>query len=88
MGMQQLALTADQVVYIDQSASAVASTLDDEVLMAMPLTAAKRLAAAEFERRYLIRVMASANGSVSVGARLSGLDRTNFRRLLTRHGLR
>lgn len=49
---------------------------------------AKRLAAAEFERRYLVCVMERAGGSVSEGARLSGLDHTNFRRLLQRHGLR
>ena len=89
IGMQQLTLTADQVAFIDQAASpAAAPMLDDEALMAMPLTEAKRLAAAEFERRYLVRVMESAGGSVSEGARLSGLDRTNFRRLLQRHGLR
>ena len=87
--MQQLALTADQAAFIDQTtAPAAVPMLDDEALMAMPLTEAKRLAAAEFERRYLVRVMESAGGSVSEGARLSGLDRTNFRRLLQRHGLR
>jgi transcriptional regulator with GAF, ATPase, and Fis domain len=52
-----------------------------------PLTEAKRLSAAEFERCYLVNLMRRA-GSVSEGARLSGLDRTNFRRLLSRHGLR
>lgn len=88
-GMQQLALTADQVALIDEPAPAAAPALDDvDALMAMPLTEAKRLAASEFERRYLVRVMERAAGSVSEGARLSGLDRTNFRRLLQRHGLR
>ena len=51
------------------------------------LTEAKRRAASDFERRYLRRVMEKARGSVSEAARLSGLDRTNFRRLLQRHGL-
>jgi transcriptional regulator with GAF, ATPase, and Fis domain len=88
--MQQLVLTADQVALIDESAApAAAPTLDDDdALMAMPLVDAKRLVAAEFERRYLVRLMERAGGSVSEGARLSGLDRTNFRRLLQRHGLR
>ncbi len=88
--MLQLALTADQVALIDETtASAAAPMLDDvDALMAMPLTEAKRLAAAEFERNYLVRVMERSHGSVSEGARLSGLDRTNFRRLLQRHGLR
>jgi DNA-binding NtrC family response regulator len=57
---------------------------DDELL---PLTEAKRRASAAYERAYLVRVMERAKGSVSEAARLSGLDRTNFRRLLQRHGL-
>jgi len=52
-----------------------------------PLTEAKRQSAAEFERCYLVNLMRRA-GSVSEAARLAKLDRTNFRRLLTRHGLR
>jgi transcriptional regulator with GAF, ATPase, and Fis domain len=51
-----------------------------------PLTEAKRQSAAEFERCYLVNLMQRA-GSVSEAARLAGLDRTNFRRLLHRHGL-
>lgn len=89
VSMQQLALSADQVAFVDESAAPAAPTLDDDdALMAMPLVDAKRLVAAAFERRYLVRVMESAGGTVSEGARLSGLDRTNFRRLLQRHGLR
>lgn len=92
-GMKQLALSADQVAIVDESdESAVPATVpsvdDDEVLMAMPLVDAKRLVAAAFERRYLVRVMERAAGSVSEGARLADIDRTNFRRLLQRHGLR
>jgi transcriptional regulator with GAF, ATPase, and Fis domain len=89
-GMQQLALTVDQVALIEETGSApVASAIDDDdVLMSMPLAEAKHLVAAEFERRYLVRVMERAGGSVSEGARVAGVDRTNFRRLLQRHGLR
>jgi DNA-binding NtrC family response regulator len=58
---------------------------DDDILE--PLTDAKRRAAGNFEKRYLIKVMEKAKGSVSEAARLSGLDRTNFRRLLQRHGI-
>jgi DNA-binding NtrC family response regulator len=57
---------------------------EDELL---PLTEAKRRASAAYERAYLVRVMEKSKGSVSEAARLSGLDRTNFRRLLQRHGL-
>lgn len=86
--MQHSGLTANQVACIDMTdapTSATEAQRDD--MMTMPLTEAKRRAASEFERRYLIHVMERAGGSVSRGARLSGLDRTNFRRLLQRHGL-
>lgn len=85
--MQTLTLTADQVALVTAPAAAP-SLADDESLMAMSLVEGKRLAAAAFERRYLVRVMDRAAGSVSEGARLAGLDRTNFRRLLQRHDLR
>lgn len=55
---------------------------DDELT---PLTEAKRRASMVFEQRYLTRVMAKAKGSISEAARLAGLDRANFRRLLQRH---
>ena len=49
---------------------------------------AKRRAEAAFERDYLSGLMARANGKVSAAARLAGVDRPNFRRLLQRNGLR
>ena len=52
-----------------------------------PFTEAKRAAALEFERAYLLQLMERAQGSVSGAARLAGVDRTNFRRLLQRHGI-
>ncbi|MDQ3368290.1 MAG: sigma-54 dependent transcriptional regulator [Myxococcota bacterium] len=61
-----------------------AAESDEELL---PLTEAKRRASTAYERAYLVRVLEKAKGSVSEAARLSGLDRTNFRRLLQRHGL-
>ena len=85
---QQLALTAEQVAIVDEKVANAPAVLDEEALMSMPLFDAKQLVAAEFERRYLIRVMERAAGSVSKGAALCNIDRTNFRRLLQRHGLR
>lgn len=52
-----------------------------------PLTEAKRTAALEFEREYLRKLMLRAQGSVSLAARMAGVDRTNFRRLLHRHDI-
>ena len=51
------------------------------------LTEAKRQAASEYERCYLVNLMQRA-GSVSEAARLAGLDRSNFKKLLQRHGMR
>ncbi len=63
--------------------------VDDEgdIDPTLTLTEAKRRASATFERAYLLRVMQQSKGSISEAARLAGLDRANFRRLLTRHGI-
>lgn len=63
----------------------VAMAGDDDQLP--PLTEAKRRASAVFEKNYLTMAMERAKGSISEAARLAGLDRTNFRRLLQRHGI-
>jgi two-component system response regulator HydG len=41
-----------------------------------------------FERDYLERVLDQCGGNVSQAARRAGMDRSNFRRLLDRHGVR
>jgi DNA-binding NtrC family response regulator len=66
-------------------AIAVSPLGDDDQLP--PLTEAKRRASAIFEKNYLTIAMERAKGSISEAARLAGLDRTNFRRLLQRHGI-
>jgi len=86
--MKELDLTALSAFRADLVTDSVPSLHDDATLLAMPLTAAKHLATSAFERRYLVHVMERAAGSVSEGARIAGLDRANFRRLLQRHGLR
>jgi two-component system, NtrC family, response regulator HydG len=68
-----------------RSTSAAVAVTDEDILE--PLTDAKRRAASMFEKRYLVRIMERAKGSVSEAARLAGLDRTNFRRLLQRHSI-
>ena len=57
----------------------------DERAHLLPLTEAKRLVNATFERAYLVNVLERAAGSMSEAARLAGIDRTNLRRLLKRH---
>lgn len=41
-----------------------------------------------FERSYLDQVLEESGGNLSQAARRSGMDRSNFRRLLERHGVR
>jgi two-component system response regulator HydG len=53
----------------------------------LSLTEAKRRVSAAFERDYLQQIMRRAHGSVAEAARLAGIDRTNFRRLLQRHNI-
>jgi DNA-binding NtrC family response regulator len=65
------------------SGSAPLTTVDPDV----PLTEAKRKAASEFEKSYLLRILEQSKGSISGASRLAGIDRTNFRRLLQRHGI-
>jgi two-component system response regulator GlrR len=41
-----------------------------------------------FERTYIDQVLEESGGNLSQAARRSGMDRSNFRRLLERHGVR
>jgi DNA-binding NtrC family response regulator len=49
----------------------------------MPFTEARSI----FELRYLRRALERASGNIAEAARLAGLDRSNFRRMLKRHRL-
>ncbi|RME24100.1 MAG: sigma-54-dependent Fis family transcriptional regulator, partial [Deltaproteobacteria bacterium] len=57
------------------------------VLADLPYKRAKELAIAEFDRKYLTEVMIKANNNVSQAARIAGMDRSNFRRILKKYGL-
>ena len=61
-----------------------ALTMSDD---GVSLTDAKRKAGLDFEKAYLERVLEHAKGSISAASRIAGIDRTNFRRLLQRHGI-
>ena len=50
----------------------------------LPLVEAR----ARFERRYLTEILDAAQGSLTAAAKQAGMDRSNFRRLLKRHGIR
>jgi DNA-binding NtrC family response regulator len=52
-------------------------------LHALPLAQAL----AEFERTYIERMLRMSGGNIARAARVAGVDRSNFRRLLKRHGI-
>jgi DNA-binding NtrC family response regulator len=53
----------------------------------LSLSEAKKRALDDFERRYVTRALERAQGNLTEAARVSGLDRSNFRRVLTRLGI-
>jgi DNA-binding NtrC family response regulator len=64
----------------------VVQDLGGSALLELP--EARRIAIEEFERSYVDRVLAAADGSVSRAASLAGVSRQFLSRLMTRHGLR
>ena len=71
--------TSARVIPLPQSVGGEAEQLS--------LAEAKKVVSTQFERDYLQQIMQRAQGSVAEAARLAGLDRTNFRRLLQRHNI-
>jgi len=67
----------------DGTARAAAGPLAD-----IPYAQAREHAIAGFERSYVGALLKRAGGNVSEAARLAGLDRSNFRRVMRRAGLR
>jgi DNA-binding NtrC family response regulator len=54
-------------------------------IFGIPYNDAKELAISTFERLYLNDLLAKTKGSIAEAARIAGIDRSNFRRLLQRY---
>jgi two-component system response regulator GlrR len=63
--------------------SLVQRALKDEPSNFMPLQEARD----QFERNYLIRLLQMTNGNVTQAAKMARRNRTEFYRLLSRHGM-
>jgi len=61
---------------------------DTSVLLPTTFRQAKDAMVRQFEHDYLIQIMASAKGNVSRAARMAGMQRRDFQRLLRKHGVR
>ncbi len=61
------------------------SEIAGATLAHLPYAQAKKLATRAFERRYLAAILSRANNNISMAARLAGVDRSNFRRLLKQY---
>ena len=85
---KKTAAQLDREIAVALAGKPICAGLDATGITSAPLTEAKRLSAATFERCYLASVLAQAGGSVSKAAQIAQIDRTNFRRLLQRHGIR
>ena len=66
----------------DEEGEAAPATIASEELFEMPYADAKDHAVDAFDQAYVDRLMKRAGGNVSEAARLAGMDRSNFRRLV------
>jgi DNA-binding NtrC family response regulator len=60
---------------------------EPEPQLHLPFGKAKEAAVRSFERRYLSEVLRRSSGRVAEAARLCGLDKSNFRRIIRRHNI-
>jgi len=72
--------TAQVVGSVSDAVDLVAKTLAD-----VPYAEAKRRVVRDFDRAYANQLLERSKGNVSEAARLAGLDRSNFRRVLRKH---
>jgi len=65
----------------------VANTGGSESFAHLRYRKARTMAMAVFERRYLTELLRRVDGNISEAARLAGLDRSNFKRIVKRAGV-
>jgi len=76
-----LAETRGGPIALGEALDVVAGALTD-----VPYAEAKRRVLRDFDRAYAAQLLVQSGGNVSKAARRAGLDRSNFRRVLRKHG--
>jgi DNA-binding NtrC family response regulator len=78
----------DQIPIYDEAADwPVESHAVQQQVSDKPFHVAKDMVIAQFEKDYLLRLIARAGGNMSKAARLAGIDRTTLYRLMEKHAL-
>lgn len=75
------------VLDIPSPDSSIAKHEENPASQGLPFSAAKAAAIENFELRYLTDVLLQTEGNVTQAARISGTERSAFRKLLRRHNL-
>ncbi|MCX5744612.1 MAG: hypothetical protein NT062_19145, partial [Proteobacteria bacterium] len=69
------------------TATAADASMTVPVDVSLPFKQAKQDVVAEFERRYISRLLAQHDGNISAAARAAGIDRMSIHKMLHRLGL-
>jgi len=94
--VRELENVIERAVVLAHGDTITPDLLPGEMRVSLPLTATALGGApsrplgdarAQFERQYLEQVLRRAEGNTAEAARIAGVDRSNFRRLLKRYGL-
>ena len=84
---RSVVLTRGELITLDALPTACVSGVQGPLAELAPTTLPLAQAVQQFERRCVQNTLSRAGGNVAEAARLAGVDRSNFRRLLKRHGL-
>ena len=85
-GVIQRALTFANGLYLQPNDVDI-SVEDDDCGQSEGMRGAKSQAVGQFERTYLINLLARSHGNVSQAAKTAGKERRTFQRLIKKHGL-
>lgn len=85
--LQGIFLSEGGVLDIPSPDSSIPKSKESPAFRSLPFSAAKAAAIENFELRYLTDVLLQTEGNVTQAARISGTDRSAFRKLLMRHNL-